>query len=322
MAVALALLLLLPAARMPAAESRTYTGCCDASAAALVNEALFAVGSDEDNLLRLYPRDRGGPPVRSIDVSPFLGLRRRDETDLEGATRLGDLLFWTGSHSRSPSGQPRPTRHVLFATAIRGEGPDATLVPVGTPYRTLVGDLAADPLYRDFRIAVAASRAPEAAGGWNVEALGAGPDDSLLIGLRNPVPEGRALIIPLLNPREVIDGRPARFGPPLRPHLNGLGLRAMDRAGDLHLLVGGPAEGGGRHRLFLWDGISEQTEARPQLIPRGFQAESVLSLEPDPAGPRLADILSDDGGTRLGGQRCQDLTDPARRRFEVLRVAY
>ncbi|MBX3745472.1 MAG: DUF3616 domain-containing protein [Verrucomicrobiae bacterium] len=320
MALVLFLVLLQPS--LGAAEQRTYTGCCDASAAALVNESLFAVASDEDNVLRLYRRDQGGPPVRTVDVSSFLGLRRRDEADFEGATRLGDLLFWTGSHSRNPAGQPRPSRHVLFATVVRGEGLEATLVPVGAPYRTLVGDLAADPLYREFRVADAASRPPEAPGGWNIEALGTGPDDSLLIGLRNPVPDGRALIVPLLNPRDVIERRPARFGPPLRPDLNGLGLRAMDRAGSIHLLVGGPAEGGGRHRMFLWDGVSERPEARPQLIPRGFQAESVLFLEGNAAGGRLAELLSDDGGTRIGGQRCQDIADPARRRFQVLRVRY
>ena len=36
-------------------------------------------------------------------------------------------------------------------------------------------------------------RAAEAEGGFNIEGLAAAPDGSLLIGLRNPIPQGRAL---------------------------------------------------------------------------------------------------------------------------------
>jgi hypothetical protein len=56
---------------------------CDASAAVALDEDLFAVGDDEDNALRVYSRHQPGPPLWSMDVSLFLGLRRGAEVDIE-----------------------------------------------------------------------------------------------------------------------------------------------------------------------------------------------------------------------------------------------
>ena len=46
----------------------------------------------------------------------------------------------------------------------------------------------------------------------NIEGLCPTPEGELLIGFRNPIPGERALIVPLKNPGELIEGKPARFG--------------------------------------------------------------------------------------------------------------
>jgi len=156
----------------------------------------------------------------------------------------------------------------------------------------------------------------------NIEALAAGSEGKLWIGFRNPVPDRKALLVPLLNPREVITGRPARLGAPVQLALGGLGLRDAVRtgAGDRMLLLAGPAEGGGKHRLFVWTEGTTTVAEVVGAVPKGFQAESIV-----PTGAldaRQAEIFSDDGGEKIGGVRCADLRDTNRRTFRAWPVVY
>src|SRR4051812_16791260 len=101
-----------------------FTGACDASGAVALSDRAFAVADDEDNVIRIYDAERGGAPLHTVDLSASLGLsgqgagKRRaksaPETDLEAATRIGELAFWITSHARSASGELRPERSHLF----------------------------------------------------------------------------------------------------------------------------------------------------------------------------------------------------------------
>ncbi len=311
-------LLLCPASR--ARDYRVYSGCCDGSAAAWINEAVFAASSDEQNVLRIYPRDSAGGPLAVVDLATFLGSGRRDEADLEGAARLGDLVFWIGSHSRNSDGKQRRSRHVLFATRVVGAGSTASLEPVGVPYRGLVAALEAASDLAPFDFTAAARRPPEDPGGLNIEGLSAGPDGSLWVGFRNPVPGRRALLVPILNPANVIRGETARLGAPLQLDLDGLGIRDMAKVGGRFLILGGPADGGGRHRLFLWDGSEQPPRELPGAIPKRFQAEGlVVADRPDAA---FADLLADEGNERIGDTQCKEIDDPVQRVFRALRVKF
>src|SRR6185436_3025342 len=125
-------------------------------------------------------------------LTAFLNVRIRAESDLEGAAKLDDLIYWIGSHGRKADRHPRPQREVLFATAIRGEGQDARLVPVGRPFHGLVDALRMAPGLAQFQLGRAAVQPAESVGGLNIEGIAAGPGSSLWIGFRNPVPLGRA----------------------------------------------------------------------------------------------------------------------------------
>src|SRR6185436_16331903 len=101
------------------------------------------------------------------------------------------------------------------------------LAPVGRPYQNLLLDLVREPSLKRFKLGKASALAPKSAGALNIEALCSTPGQHLLIGFRNPIPERRALIVPLLNPNELIEGKRARFGEPILLDLGGLGIRDL-----------------------------------------------------------------------------------------------
>jgi hypothetical protein len=255
-----------------------------------------------------------------VDVSGFLELdRKRAEVDLEGAARAGDRIWWLGSHSRTAEGKRAPNRQRLFATRLvpaRAAGPPG-LEPVGRPYRRLLDDLLSEPKLARLPLAAAVALAPEE-GGVNLEGLAAAPDGVLWIGFRSPVIGGRALLVPLLNPEAVLQGERARLGEPVQPDLGGLGVRDLLWVGGRGWILAGPANGGGAFRLYVWDGPGGPVRAVPWSVslPRRFRPEALLA--PIQESPDRFLVLSDDGGRRLGDCDCQDLPDPAQRRFRAL----
>jgi hypothetical protein len=212
--------------------------------------ALFLVASDEDQdvtRLRLYDANRDGPPKGEFALSTkFLGVDANNpEIDLEGAAWMGSCIYWIGSHSRSRSGDYRSSRHRLFATRLT----KGTPTPVGRVYRTLVQDL-------NFDIDLPA--APKQ-GGLSIEGLCATSEPGeLLIGLRSPLVEKKAILIPIRNADEVIDpGVEPEFGKPLVLDLGGSGIRSIDYwpERDLYLIIAGPATKHARDfRLYSWSG--------------------------------------------------------------------
>ena len=238
-----------------------YSGMADASAGVAVSSNLFVAASDEDNILRLYSSERGGAPLKEFDFNDFLELHGKSlEADLEGAARIGDRAFWIGSHGRNRNGKQRLNRHRFFATDIRVVGGEVMLTAVGGPYKTLVEDLSREPGFQQFHLEEAAWRAPKESGALNIEGLSATAEGHLLIGFRNPVPKGQALIIPLLNPNDVIEAKPARFGPAIQLDLKGRGIRDLAYYGGEYVIIGGASGSGGHFQLYRWAGGSAKPE--------------------------------------------------------------
>lgn len=289
MAAGLALL-----AAVAQAQTR-YEGLCDASAAIALDAQHFIVADDERNRLTVYQRNVP-KPVREIELGPFL--RAEKESDLEGAARVGDRIYWIASHARNSAGKRREDRHRFFATAIEG----ATVKPVGTAYTALLDDLLASPVLAGLPLAEAARQPAEAPGGFNIEGLATAPDGSLLIGLRNPVPQGRALLLPLLNPAELIAGRgPARFGVAASLDLGGRGVRDVAHIGSGYLIVAGPVGDEGSFALYRWSGRAGDDAVRLPLDLGTLRPEALFTW---PDGQ--ATLLSDDGGMALGKKACKD----------------
>jgi hypothetical protein len=288
----------------------TFQGACDASGAVELDSRHFAVADDEDNLLRIYDADRGGAPLRVVDLSPSLPLAktRKAESDFEAATRVGDQAFFLASHGRTAKGKRDPDRLLFFATSLPSL--EAAVGVVGKPYRTLLDDLTHEPGLAQFNLEAAASRAPKERGGLNLEGLTAEPDGSLLLGFRSPVPEGRALLIRLLNPNQVVAGERAKFSAPLRLDLAGLGVRSLSSWGGNLLIVAGPTGDGGPFRLFRYDRKGKLDVIRDVDF-TGFGPEGFFTPE---ARDELL-VLSDDGTRVLHGKACKKLKDSALKSF-------
>ena len=291
-----------------------YSGMADASAAVAVSSNLFVVADDEDNLLRLYRSDRGGGPLKEFDCSAFLQWEGKyPEADLEGAARLGDRVFWIGSHGRNKDGKERLSRCCLFATDIRAIDGAVTLTPVGKPYRRLLVDLISDSRFEQFHLAEAAKRAPKAPGGLSIEGLSATPGGHLLIGFRNPIPGGNALLIPLLNPNEVIEGKPGRFDPAIQLDLGGLGVRDIVYHEGIFIIIAGSWHEGGPSRLYRWAGVGARPGPLTVAHLGGYNPEAIV-IYPQ-TGLRELQILSDDGNRAIDRVPGKEVSDPRRKRF-------
>lgn len=312
-ALALALAL---ASAAHAAAPLVHTQTCDASAGVALSADLHAIASDEDNVLRVYRRATGGAPVARIDLSRFLDAT--EECDLEGATTIGDRVYWISSHGRNKKGKPRPARHRLFATDRVVKDGKTTLVPVGTPYRGLVGALLAAPQLSPLKLSDAEPLAPEAPGGLNIEGLAATPDGHLLIGFRNPVRAGRALAIELENPDAVATrGAAPVFGAVAQLALGGRGIRSIEYvpARRAYLVAAGPAADDGTFTLYRWSGRAADAPVALGASLGTLRPEG-LFLTPDGG----AVLVSDDGGVSVHGTECKDLADPGARSFRTIGI--
>ena len=236
--------------------------------------------------------------------------------DIEASTRIGNTIYWLGSHSNKKSnGHFLPNRHRLFATDLSGE---TTLTYVGR-YDLLRSDLIAwDEQSFHLGLAQAAAKgiSPEAPGGqgFNIEGLSVAPDGrTALIGFRAPliVTNGvaHALLVPLLNISNLVNSShaAAKFGEPILLDLGGRGIRSIELIGQIIIIVAGPAANEGDFRLFVWDG---QPGSQPKLCDaalnrvdgeRRLRPEAIVGLvDSEKPGEPMVQLLSDDGKNDLG----------------------
>jgi hypothetical protein len=294
-----------------ASDVVVYSGSCGGSAGAAAGGDLFVVADDESNQLRVYHRRQGGPPVQVVDLTVQLELERRaPETDIEGAARIGDRVYWITSHSRNHLGKEHPNRCRLFATRLELTNGTVKISFVGKPYKNLLRDLSAAPSLKAYKLEMASRLPPKEPGALNIEGLCATPDGRLLIGFRNPIPGGRALVVPLENPAEVIGGGEARIGQPIQLDLNGLGIRDMACSEGKYLIIAGPYDGVGKSKLYAWSGVDSTPRHLKEVDLRGFNPEAIL-VYPD-QGLEEIQLLSDDSSHQPGGLPCNRLKEAER----------
>ena len=96
-----------------------YRGTSDASTAVSIGRDMFIVADDENNILRIYKTTKGGLPLFSFGLTKFLDVEpEHPEVDIEGATIIGERVYWISSHGRNKDGKVRPNRFRFFATMI------------------------------------------------------------------------------------------------------------------------------------------------------------------------------------------------------------
>lgn len=306
-------LLALCAALQARAAPEVYRGLCDASAAVALDARHFVVANDENNTLQIYQRGRP-EAVATLPLAGFLDSGDR-ESDIEGAALVGRRIYWISSHGRNKNAKERPERYRFFATDIDASKSPPALKPVLKPYEKLLDDLTQADSLKAFKLKDAAKLAPEVPGGLNIEGLAALPDGRLLIAFRNPIPNGKALLVPLQNPAELLDGKTARFGEPVLLALRNRGVRSIEWVGGEFLIVAGPTADKGTFSLYHWSG---QSSDAPKLA-KGLD---FVDLRPEALfdiGSGQVQMLSDDGGIETGGVACKD-RKPAEQAFRSITV--
>lgn len=291
--------MLLVAFTASSAGAVEYNGLCEASAGVFIDASHFAVASDETNTLQIYERGKPQPIGQGVNLVGFTSF---DKSDLEAAAVIGDRVYWMSSHSFNSQGEDKSKRKVFFATKIVKADGKPTLEGVGKPVTSL-----RDPL------AKAAGVLPKE---MNVEALAATPEGGLLIGLRAPLRNKNALVVPFKNPVAVVDnpGTTPEFGPAVEVKLGDRGFRSMETLGGGagYAIVAGPVSDSAKgFALFRWSG--------PGTDPVEVKAADLSGIKPEVAmsvpGQNLLQLLSDDGDI------CSDEKGPAsERRFRSIDV--
>jgi hypothetical protein len=314
-----------------------HLGICDASGVVDLEHGRFAVADDELNLLLVYEAHGTGNAIYQTEISRFLDvvkekkkkkLQQRKqikvkEVDIEGATRVGDTVYWIASHGRKASGKVATERMRFFATSIVGAADRIELLPKGIPYDGLLQDLLEDPRYARLGLVAAAEKAPKTPGGLSIEAITNTLDGALLIGFRNPVIDGHALVAPMINPEEVLEGEKAKFGEPMLVDLDGNGIRGLSsHNGDFLIAANDPEGDEHTPKLFRWDGNAPHA-APIQSLHFGDLNPEALAILPDYREGTVL-VLSDDGNRPIGPDqcKCKDLKDRSRRRFRSVTFDY
>ena len=230
----------------------------DASSAVALDSERFIMSDDEHNYLQVYCWDQPeSEPNKATDISSALTLdTEHPEADIEGATWFNNRIFWIGSHGRNKDGKYWESRYNFFATTIAPDG-SATVDGV---YDNLIDALIQYDQIWNLGLEAAIGTAgghikknpiPDLApkvNGLNIEGLCTTADGTkMLIGFRNPRPNGDALVIPLANPEAVVlSGAAAILESPILIDLNGLGIRSMEYSPGIgeYLIVAGSHQDG------------------------------------------------------------------------------
>lgn len=304
-----------PEAAPPSPEIYRHYGMCDTSAAVSVGADRFLAANDETNHLWLYSARQDGPWTRQLDLGPFLQARK--EVDIEAAARVGPRVYWITSHGTNKHGFGRRRRSRFFATDLADEDGDVRITPVWLASDALYDAMIhrKSPVQQTFDLA-ALEDTPPKKGGLNIEGLAARPDGTLLIGLRSPTPvingKPQAMVVPLLNPDDVIAGGPPQLGDPICLDLDGLGIRSLDLLPDGRFIVlAGPVGGGGPFRLLCWSGPGSMEPCSPvQDFHFGENSSPEGLVFYEHRNSLL--VLLDEGERQSGTQVCKDLPEQER----------
>ena len=337
------------AASIPARPGGQFlTGVSDGSAAAPVDADWMLVADDENQVIRLYPRHRSGAPVAEFDLGPDLNLTDYEngvprEVDFEGVTRVGDILYWLGSHSHAEIGELRPNRWRVVATRLAGIGAQATLSYVGH-YEHLRDDLLAWDLNNghgkgsnhyglvDSAADGVIPKEPHGAG-FNIEGLAMAPDstNTAYLCFRAPlVPVGlraRSLIVPVTNFPEMAraGGTPgaAAFGEPFELFFGGRSIRGIEGGPEGYLITAGPVDNQFAtnptfYKLYTWSGDPTDPPRERSTDLTFLNPECIVELPPAPWIPtRLVQVITDTGRIDYYGDGipAKLLPEPAFKKF-------
>lgn len=294
----------------------------DASTALALDANWMVVADDEASVLRVYPR-AGGAAVMEWSFATGLGTGT-NEIDLEASTRIGNSLYFIGSHSNKKDGTAQSSREHLFEVTVAGTGANTQFTYVGkqTGLETALKTWDSGNThgkgsnYFGFTASAAGGVIPENVNGFSIEGMTATQDGTqLLLAFRAPMANttvrDKAVIVPV-SVTGLIGGSPT-FGTPFELNLGGRGVRSIEKAvtGSDYLILAGPSVSATTEvthdfRLYRWDGSSStptelDVDLDTLLVSTGGSFETLVDVLSTAQGT-LIQLLQDNGDTIWSGQ--------------------
>lgn len=224
-------------------------------------DGVYFVDDSRPGQILYMPLDQSGQQAGDIKPIDYGGA----VADPEAITYGGSFFYVIGSQSHNDVGE----RNALARFALNPAD------------QTLQGTAEVATNLRDFLLSNVSELQPYAdtkgnEGGLNIEGMAWDPSgDRLLLGLRSPIIEGNALLIPLKlkDPRAPFSTDNFSVGSPIKLPLGGLGVRDIQydaRVGAFLLIAGAPTHGEEKNfALWEWNGDESQNpEAAPKEISR------------------------------------------------------
>lgn len=290
-----------------------HTSYPEASAVAVAGTPprWLVVADNELPSLALYPLDPQSDklhrPALIAGTSPAYAV-----DDLEAMTVLpwdpnGDgkpeavYHVLAGSCSRTKKGKVVAEREALLAVSMGADGKftPAAEVKINRTLRAqlralggehpgeLWGTVLRESVWKQGSGPDAQDAALAGAAGLNIEGLTVSKDGrSLLLGLRSPLVQGRALVIPITNPVAALGlggsaPQPVAAGEPVLLDLGGLGIRSIEWDGEkkAYLIAAGDAGDEKVFRFYTWTG---EAAAAPMEVKT---AGAITRLQPEGIAP-------------------------------------
>ncbi len=300
-----------------ASHSRFHSGAADASAAIAIDANYMIIADDEDQILRIYDRQHSGMPVKSIDMNLSLKLEGQQKVDIEAVTRVGNTLYWLGSHSNDSSGAEQLDRELIFSTPLSGTGAATDLMAIDQ-YADLKTELeqwdssnghglGADAL--GLTSSAADTQIPQANNGFSIEGLSMQPGSTTaaFLGFRAPLmnitDRNKALVIPVSNLTDAMQASPIQFAAPIFLNLGGRGIRSLECNANGCVILAGAVDSVADFALYTWSGLpADEPELRSVDLSGEGGFEAIVEL---PSGAFLGSdgdaqtlpVLRDNGDT-------------------------
>ena len=298
------------------ASGRYFYESSDLSSAVDVGDGYAIAVSSEDNLVRLYKKDDSGRPVKTFDFTDASTGIGSTNADLESMARVNDTLYVLGSHGNNSSGDPKPSRRVLFTAAITGSGASTDLEYVGKD-TSLWDDLRTWDQANGNRLGFADGQASGVpannADGFNIEGFefAPGSTDTGYLAFRAPLVDhdGKpsAVIVPVENLSPIMTGT-LTFGDPIYLDLGGRTIREIRKNSDDEYLISASKfdAGSPQWKLYAWDGNPNNTPIVVKDLPdpdltRTGSWESIVSVPHPLHDGGSATLISDSGDTTYYG---------------------
>lgn len=334
------------AASSTPSASRYHTGASDLSTAIALDANWMLAANDEDQVIRLYDRNNSGLPIKTFDANVNLGLAK--EADFEATIRLGNRIYWIGSHGNDREGNSEPTRNMSCAYDVAGTGAATTLTFVNkfTNLRSnlIAWDNANGHGLGSAALGLSASAAagvlPTVANGFNIEGA-ALSGSNVLLGFRAPLQStsarDKALVIPVTNFATVVNSGSGTmtFGAPVFLDLGGRAIRSMANtpSGQILVLAGPVGDSSSispAFALFLWNGSASSKPVRlsssldSAATNGGGSPEAIVDPPAEIALGSQVQVIQDNGTTIFynDGTEAKDLAQRAyaKSRSDVLTI--